>query len=89
LSQSLAQNIVEYRNKNGAFKSRNELKKVSRLGDKAFEQAAGFLRIRNAENPLDASTVHPGDLSYCRKNGSDLDCSINDLTTASGTAQKN
>ena len=48
-----------YLNANGAFKSRSELKKVTRLGEKAFEQAAGFLRIRSAENPLDASAVHP------------------------------
>ena len=59
LGPQLAQNIVEYRNKNGAFKRRNDLKKIPRLGDKAFEQAAGFLRIRNAEHPLDSSAVHP------------------------------
>lgn len=55
----LAKNIVEYRNLNGPFTSRQQLKKVPRLGDKAFEQAAGFLRIANAENPLDGSAVHP------------------------------
>src|SRR6185295_4859231 len=59
LSASVAKNIVEYRNKNGAFKSREELKKVSMLGPKAFEQCAGFLRIQNATNPLDNSAVHP------------------------------
>ena len=59
LSWSLARNIVEFRNHNGAFRSRSELKKVPRLGDKAFEQAAGFLRIANGDNPLDASGVHP------------------------------
>ncbi len=59
LGPSLAENIVEYRNENGAFTSRSELKKVKRLGDKAFEQAAGFLRIREAKNPLDNSSVHP------------------------------
>jgi len=59
LGPQLAQNIVNYRNENGAFKHRDQLKKVARLGDKAFEQAAGFLRIRGAENPLDASAVHP------------------------------
>lgn len=59
LSATVAKNIVEYRTKNGAFKSRNELKKVPMLGPKAFEQSAGFLRIPNAENPLDNSAVHP------------------------------
>jgi uncharacterized protein len=59
LSQSIGQNIVEYRNQNGPFKNRDQLKKVSRLGEKTFEQAAGFLRVMNGENPLDASAVHP------------------------------
>lgn len=59
LGNSLAENIVAYRNENGAFQSRDALKKVKRLGDKAFEQAAGFLRVRNSENPLDNSSVHP------------------------------
>jgi uncharacterized protein len=59
LSSSVAANIVAHRNSHGAFKSRAALKSVPRLGDKAFEQAAGFLRIRNGDNPLDASSVHP------------------------------
>jgi uncharacterized protein len=59
LSQSLGQNIVEYRNQHGPFASREQLKKVSRLGPKSFELAAGFLRIAHGENPLDASAVHP------------------------------
>ena len=59
LTASVAKNIVEYRTKNGGFKSREELKKVSMLGPKAFEQCAGFLRIPNAANPLDNSAVHP------------------------------
>jgi uncharacterized protein len=59
LSQSIANNIVEFRDKNGAFSSRNELKAVPRLGAKTFEQAAGFLRVANGSNPLDASAVHP------------------------------
>jgi protein Tex len=59
LGPQLAQNLIDYRDENGPFASRRELKKVSRLGAKAFEQAAGFLRIRDAANPLDASAVHP------------------------------
>lgn len=59
LGPTLAENIVAYRTENGGIKSRDELKKVKRLGDKAFEQAAGFLRVRDAENPLDNSSVHP------------------------------
>jgi len=59
LNITIANNIVEYREANGAYKSRNELKKVPRLGDKTFEQAAGFLKISNGKNPLDASSVHP------------------------------
>ncbi len=59
LNAGLAANIVGYRDTNGAFKSRNELKKVPRLGEKTFEQAAGFLRVSNGDNPLDASSVHP------------------------------
>lgn len=59
LSSSVSENIVNFRNDNGPFCNRNQLKKVPRLGDKAFEQAAGFLRIMNGDNPLDASSVHP------------------------------
>ena len=59
LNSTLAANIVAHRDANGAFKSRRELLKVSRLGEKTFEQAAGFLRIGNGDNPLDASSVHP------------------------------
>ncbi|MDD5755329.1 MAG: Tex family protein, partial [Methylococcales bacterium] len=59
LSASVSENIVTFRNENGAFKNRAQLKKVPRLGDKAYEQAAGFLRILNGDNPLDASAVHP------------------------------
>ena len=59
LGPSLAENIVKFRKENGAFRNRQELKKVSRLGDKAFEQCAGFLRIENGDNPLDNSAVHP------------------------------
>ncbi len=59
LNQSLAKNIVEFRDHHGSFKNRDQLKKVPRLGDKTFEQAAGFLRIMNGDNPVDASAVHP------------------------------
>ena len=59
LSASVSENIVAFRNEKGAFKNRSQLKKVPRLGDKAYEQAAGFLRIMNGDNPLDASAVHP------------------------------
>jgi uncharacterized protein len=59
IGPALAENIVEYRSANGAYKSRRELLKVKRLGEKAFEQCAGFLRIADAENPLDNSAVHP------------------------------
>ncbi|WP_423149364.1 Tex family protein [Rubrolithibacter danxiaensis] len=79
LGQQLAQNIVEFRNKNGAFKRREDLKKVPRLGDKAFEQAAGFLRIRNAEHPLDASAVHPERYTLVEQMAKDLGCQVADL----------
>jgi len=59
IGPSLADKIVDYRNRQGAFQSRQELKKVERLGDKAFEQCAGFLRVRESDNPLDRSAVHP------------------------------
>lgn len=59
LNSTLAKNIVDYRNKNGIFKTREDLKKVARMGDKTFEQSAGFLRIINGNNPLDSSAVHP------------------------------
>lgn len=81
LGPSLAQNIVEYRAKNGAFKSRKELKKVARFGDKAFEQAAGFCRILEPENPLDKSAVHPESYHIVEKMAKDLNCTIQDLMT--------
>ena len=76
---ALAQNIVDYRNENGAFASREALMKVPRFGAKAFQQAAGFLRIRGAENPLDASAVHPESYSVVSQMAADLDCSVADL----------
>ena len=79
LGPQLAQNIVDYRNKNGAFKRRSELKLISRLGEKAFEQAAGFLRIRNSEHPLDGSAVHPERYSLVERMAKDLGCKLEDL----------
>ncbi|SHG71009.1 Tex family protein [Pedobacter caeni] len=79
LGPQLAQNIVSYRNENGAFKNRESLKKVPRLGDKAFEQAAGFLRIRNAEHVLDASGVHPERYALVNKMARDLNCTVAQL----------
>ncbi len=79
LGPQLAQNIVSYRNEHGAFKNRESLKKVPRLGDKAFEQAAGFLRIRNAEHALDSSGVHPERYPLVNKMARDLNCSVSQL----------
>ncbi len=70
LSSSIATNIVEYRNQHGEFKNRRDLKAVPRFGEKSFEQAAGFLRIVNGDNPLDASAVHPESYSVVEKIGS-------------------
>ncbi len=81
LGPQLAQNIIEYRSQNGPFRSRKELLKVKRMGEKAFEQSAGFLRIRNAENPLDASAVHPESYNIVEKMASDLGCSVKELIT--------
>lgn len=79
LNQTLAANIIAYRDENGPFKSRAELKKVPRLGDKAFEQCAGFLRIRGAKNPLDASAVHPERYSLVEKMAGDIHCKVDEL----------
>lgn len=81
LGPQLAKSIVDYRNQHGAFKDRSALRKVSRLGDKAFEQCAGFLRIRDSKNPLDRSAVHPESYSIVEKFAKDLGCSITDLMT--------
>ncbi|MCQ2269759.1 MAG: RNA-binding transcriptional accessory protein [Bacteroidales bacterium] len=79
LGPSLAKNIVDYRNENGPFKHRSALKLVPRFGAKAFEQAAGFLRIRDAENPLDASAVHPESYGVVNEMARKAHCSVADL----------
>lgn len=88
LGPQLAKNIVEYRNKNGAFKRRSELRQVPRLGDKAFEQAAGFLRIRNAEHPLDSSAVHPERYTLVEQMAKDLNCKVEELMKDEQLRQK-
>jgi len=79
LGEKLAQNIVDYRTENGSFKSRQQLKKVPRLGDKAFEQSAAFLRIPDAKNPLDNSAVHPESYSVVDRMAADMGCKVSDL----------
>jgi len=79
IGQKLAENIVNYRAEKGAFQSRNEIKKVARLGAKAFEQGAGFLRIKNAKNPLDDSAVHPESYSIVVKMAKDEECTVENL----------
>jgi uncharacterized protein len=79
LGPSLAKNIVAYRNENGPFERRSALKKLTRLGAKAFEQSAGFLRISEAQNPLDNTAVHPEAYSIVQKMAKDLKCKVIDL----------
>ena len=79
IGPAMAQNIVEHRKEKGAFKTRKDLLKVKRFGDKAFEQAAGFLRIKDAANPLDASAVHPESYIIVEKMAKDLNCTVSDL----------
>lgn len=79
LGPQLAQNIVDFRKQNGPFNCRTELKKVTRLGGKAYEQCAGFLRISNAKNPLDNSAVHPESYHIVEQMAKDLNCSVSDL----------
>ncbi|MEM9932705.1 MAG: Tex family protein [Bacteroidota bacterium] len=79
LGPALAQNIVDYRSENGPFHSRAQLKKVPRLGEKAYQQAAGFLRIRDAKNPLDASAVHPESYEVVKRMATDLGLTVNQL----------
>ena len=88
IGPKLAENIVVYRAENGAFNSRTEIKKVPRLGDKAFEQGAGFLRIKNAKNPLDDSAVHPESYDVVKKIAKDLKLNVADLIGNKETLQK-
>ncbi|GGK37397.1 MULTISPECIES: Tex family protein [Flavobacteriaceae] len=79
IGPKLAENIVKYRDEHGAFTSRNDIKKVARLGNKAFEQGAGFLRIKNAKNPLDNSAVHPESYVVVEKMAKDEGCTVANL----------
>ncbi len=88
LGPVLAGNIVEYRNQNGAFASRDQLLKVKRFGEKAFEQAAGFLRIRDAANPLDRSAVHPESYHIVKRMAQNLDCTVVELIQNEELQQK-
>ncbi|MDO6432357.1 Tex family protein [Flavitalea sp. BT771] len=88
LSATLAKNIVEYRAKNGAFANREELRKVSLMGPKTFEQCAGFLRIRAAANPLDNSAVHPETYNVVEAMAKDLGCTVTDLILQSDLRKK-
>jgi len=88
LGPALAASIVTHRNEHGPFKSRAELKTVARLGPKAFEQAAGFLRIRDGQHPLDASAVHPERYDLVDAMAKDLSCSVGDLLRDPGLRQK-
>jgi len=88
LGPMLAGGIVAHRDANGPFKSRAELKSIARLGPKAFEQAAGFLRIRDGEHPLDGSAVHPESYGLVEAMAKDLNCSVSDLIRDSGLRKK-
>ncbi len=88
LNNTLAENIISYRTEKGGFSSRAELKEVPRLGDKAFEQAAGFLRIRDAKHPLDASAVHPERYALVEKMAKDLGCGVANLMSDDSLRKK-
>jgi uncharacterized protein len=88
LGPQLAQNIVNYRAENGAFGSRKELMKVPRMGAKAFEQCAGFLRIPGAKNPLDNTAVHPESYHIVEQMAKDLKCTVNELIAGKELRQK-
>jgi protein Tex len=88
LGPQLAQNIVKYRNEKGAFASRKDLLNVPRMGEKVFEQAAGFLRIRDSKNPLDKSAVHPESYHIVEKMARDLDCKVEELMASKELRKK-
>ena len=88
LTPSLAKSIVEWRDANGRFSSREDLRKVKGLGPKAYEQCAGFLRIRGAKNPLDASAVHPERYALVERMASDVGLSVGDLVGNAAAAKK-
>ncbi len=88
LGPTLAQNIVDYRKEHGAFKTRRELLKVPRLGAKAFEQAAGFLRVQGGKEPLDNSAVHPERYELVERMARDLDCTVSDLMSSREKREK-
>ena len=83
LGPTLAQNIVDYRSENGLFPTRKTLKKVARMGDKAFEQCAGFLRVKDSKNPLDNTAVHPESYPIVQQMARDLNCTVDDLIQSS------
>jgi protein Tex len=88
INATVAQNIVKYRNENGAFKNRKQLLKVAKLGAKAFEQAAGFLRIRDGENPLDNTAVHPESYTVVKAIATDLNIPLTDINKISDQLNK-
>ena len=88
LNSTLAENIVAFRNENGAFTSREQLKKVPRLGEKAFEQAAGFLRVRGGKHPLDSSAVHPERYALVERMAADVGCKVEDLLSNEAARKK-
>jgi uncharacterized protein len=88
VGQVLAKNIISFRNQNGPFRSREQFREVTRFGEKAFEQAAGFLRIRNAGNPLDSSAVHPESYKVVDRMAHKLQCSVNELISSESLRSK-
>jgi uncharacterized protein len=88
IGPKLAENIVQHRNQHGRFKNRNELTSVSKLGQKAFEQAAGFLRIRGGDQPLDNSAVHPESYPVVRRMAGQLNCDLKNLVGNAQLSQK-